>query len=290
MAFQDLKNRVEDFTDFSARVGGIYIVARILSAITQVLCMPFSPLVRFIKIYVCFELVQLVISPILVLHKVRLYKQIGTKCVGCGCWVSKDIDCFVCGQHHELSEPVSLEHMDAKTAIANEGMDAYSWMYRKENMTHMMMTLSKLITSTRTYPTLDDKNMLKRLNDFKNVASAYVAWAKFNHVEYTEAAHKDALYSMHGWWNMIIPLYKYFVDNNPKAIIPCPMIIPRHAQTSTRKKYEKIKCPACGGLSTATDPNKSEQIRTCNKCGNKFEYSYLRETMEQQGMLSNFGR
>ena len=53
-----------------------------------------------------------------------------------------------------------------------------------------------------------------------------------------------------------------------------------NVQENGRKKYEKIRCPECGGLSRVIQQKRIKgfsgfQIRQCSSCGFIFEYDYV---------------
>lgn len=54
-------------------------------------------------------------------------------------------------------------------------------------------------------------------------------------------------------------------------------------QCDKRKKYERIRCPKCGGIShVVSEGFLGNQIRKCNKCKHEFGYSYLSEALSQE--------
>ena len=277
MSFENKKKHLEDFVDFSADMGILYVVMKVLSAVVMAPVNLARHPIGFIRVLFGYEIPQLILSWAFIARKIRFYKRVGIQCAQCKCWVSRDVDCPVCGHSHEMLMLTKQEW---------DPSDDETWYAQRENFHDIV---AELVCYTKTK--FDDVPAGRQYHGkvfsfMENVKSRvrnqqYVLRATLGR-DYPITLD-DCIDRVYNPQDSIIEeariAYLYFIKGE------CPELPEYlgggsiHPQTATRKKYEKIRCPKCGGFSLPTDPHGSEQHRSCTACGNQFDYSYNTERL-----------
>lgn len=266
------KQHLEKFADFALDMGIIYVTSKILAAVLMAPIKLLRNPIGYVRIIIQYYIPQILLSWVYIGRKVRFYKAVGVKCTECGCWVSKDTDCPVCGHNHGLAAPERKEW---------DASDEESWFAQEDNFKYTVKILmnydENTFVCTSTEIRKSYKYMVGQLNNLKNKIDAQrLCMPKGTDID-------SVLHQLYVTPGSIVHeayvLYKFFIEGKAPSIAMqnYAVALPEHPQDSSRQKYQKIRCPECNKYSNPVAYNNGTELRTCVSCGHTFYYSHDRE-------------
>lgn len=304
MSFEDRKKQVESFLSFSADIGIAYLICRffgmIFGGIFELLKDPIVS-IRWGNIMIG----EWLTSWLHYIRAVKLFKAIGVQCPQCGCWVSMDAPCPICGTDVSVKQ-VPMGYFNYEKEDANHwsrfGKPYYELVHDllKRNAEHLAYKkINKPAIDPSYLYTEDCKvfNYIRKLEcRFKNFCWSKTDAPMFNdsvdfrftsiqgYANYLPA-FADTLFANAHERDLLLYVYQYlFVwkpahpndrdwQKNSDLYTDQFSIQHTHYQEKDREKYQKVRCPVCGGFSNPQDAHNAEQERTCSSCGHNFHYS-----------------